>query len=77
MSFPLKDKGIKYTKMPKTKEVWLKLIYKMAVIKAQSTAREDIERAMSQIRGTLASCDLFNPWRKEKKNFNYKKKSKK
>lgn len=77
MYFDLANKEKKTLSLPETEEVWLKMLYKLAVIKTQSGDKEKIKKSMSEILGTVASCDLYNPWRKEKKGFNYKKKNKK
>lgn len=63
--------------LPQNKEILLRIFYKIAVMKGQSMERKNVEHWISQIIGCFYSCDLYNPWRKLKKKFNYKKKGKK
>lgn len=75
--YDIGNKTKKTVELPKSKETVLYMVYKMALLKTESTKKEDIERSITEICGSQKSYDLYNPWRKEKKSFNYKKKNKK
>lgn len=62
---------------PETKDTLLKIFYKISAIKSDSTDEKLIAKWVPQLIGTWASCDPYNPWRKMKAKFNYKKKGKK
>ena len=63
--------------LPSRKVILLLISYKIAIIKSQSLLRYELEPWISQICGSNYSYDLYNPWRREKKGFNFKKKGKK
>jgi ribosomal protein L11 len=63
--------------LPERKVILLLISYKIAIIKSQSLQRYELEAWISQICGSNYSYDLYNPWRREKKGFNFKKKGKK
>jgi ribosomal protein L11 len=63
--------------LPDKKAILLYIIYKIAIIKGQSLSMSELEAWISQICGSNYSYDLYNPWRRQKKGFNFKKKGKK
>lgn len=63
--------------LPDKKAILLFICYKIAIIKSNSIIKEELEAWISQICGSNYSYDLYNPWRRQKKGFNFKKKGKK